>query len=59
MKIRFKNKEAAKKDNLYNDEYRVLAREKNLKGRYNYTFFNDDLQIIKMGENKVEITDTD
>lgn len=59
MKIRFKNKEAVIKGNLHNDEYRVLAREKNLNGRYSYTFFNDDLQAIKVGENKVEITDSD
>ncbi len=59
MKIRFKNREAAIKGNLYKDEYIVLAREKNLKGRYNYIFFNDDLQTIRVGEYKVEVTDPD
>lgn len=59
MKIRLKFKNDKKLNLLPKDEYRVLAREKNLKGRYNYTLFNDDLQAIRVSENKVEITDPD
>lgn len=59
MKIRFKNKEVAIQENFHKEEYKVLAREKNLKGRYNYTLFNDDLKAIRVSENKVEITDPD
>lgn len=59
MKIRFKNKEIALKTNLFQDEYRVVAKEADLGGGYTYIFFNENLQEMSVQDIHVEITDDD
>lgn len=59
MKIRFKDKELAKRTNLLQDEYRVVVKEGHPKIGYTYTFFNENLQEMKVGDNNVEIIDHD
>lgn len=59
MKIRFKDKEMAKRTNLFQDEYRVVVKEGNPEMGYTYTFFNESLREMQVGDNYVEIIDPD
>lgn len=59
MKIRIKNKEITTSAKLFQNEYRVVAKEKDIQGEYRYTYFNDELQVMIISDHQVEITDPD
>ncbi|REC60081.1 hypothetical protein DRF65_23110 [Chryseobacterium pennae] len=59
MKIRFKDKEVARSVNALQNEYKVVAKEKDRQGEYVYTYFNDELHVMKTSGDHIEITDDD
>lgn len=50
MKIRFKDKEIAGSVNSLQNEYKVVAKEKDRQGEYVYTFYNNCFVIEHQNE---------